>query len=79
MKFCQYIITKGTSKGLRCGTPLIATCDRSQPSELTEFKGRDWTEKHPQTMMMYPEAEEQDNLCFYHKQKQIEDKIGKET
>ena len=77
MKFCKYRFTSGPIRGLICGEPLIATCDRSKPSELTEFKGIEYTKKNPQKMMIYPTAEKQDDLCFWHRKKLIEDNIGK--
>ena len=74
MNFCKYRLPAGPSRGLICGVPLIATCDRSKSSKPTEFKGIEWTKKNPQKMMMYPEADEQENLCFWHqKQKDIKD------
>lgn len=79
MKFCKYRFTSGSLRGQVCGVPLIATCDRLQLSEFNKFKGRDWTKKNPQRMMLYPTAEKQDNLCFWHQRKHIEDKIGKES
>lgn len=51
-----------------CNTILIATCDRSKKSELVEYKGQLWTKTNPQFMYMYPTAEKQDDLCFYHRQ-----------
>ena len=79
MKFCKYRFTEGPSRGQTCDTPLIATCDTSKPSEPTEFKGQDWTKKKPQMMAMYPTAEEQGDLCFWHQRKNIRDKVGRET
>jgi hypothetical protein len=79
MKFCKHIITRGPSRRLPCGEPLIATCDRSKLSSLIEFRGQEWTKKKLQRMNMYPEAEEQEDLCFWHQRKYIEDKIGRES
>ncbi|MCK4330912.1 hypothetical protein KAX02_13865 [candidate division WOR-3 bacterium] len=79
MKFCKYRFTEGPLRGLTCDAPLIATCNRSKSSELIEFKGREWTKKKPQKMAMYPTAEEQSDLCFWHQRKDIRDKVGRET
>ena len=79
MNFCRYRFPNGPSRGEICGTPLIATCDRLKPSELTEFRGTEWIKKNPQKMMLYPTAEEQENLCFWHQRKHTEYKIGRET
>lgn len=62
-----------------CGQALIATCDRSKPSELVEFKGIKWTKGKPQFMMFYPTAEEQSKLCPYCENKLYPAKIGKES
>ncbi|MDO9592990.1 MAG: hypothetical protein Q7I98_07360 [Erysipelotrichaceae bacterium] len=56
MKFCK-----------NCGILLIATCDRTKPSELVEWKGQEWTKKKPQFMWMFPTAKKQDDLCYNHK------------
>ena len=53
-----------------CGDTLIATCDRTRKSVLTKFMGQEWTKTKPQLMWMYPTAEKQDDLCFYHKLKE---------
>lgn len=79
MNFCKYRFTDGPSREQTCGAPLIATCDRSKSSELTEFRGIEWTKKKPQKMMIFPTAEKQENLCFWHQRKHIEDKLGRET
>ena len=79
MKFCKYKFTEGSSRGQTCRVPLITTCDRSKPSEPMEFRGIEWNKKHPQKMMMYPTADEQEDLCFWHQRKSIRDKIGKES
>lgn len=64
-------------------TPAIATCDRSKPSELVEFKGQMWTKKNPQKMMLYPTAKTQNNLCYWHQYQQEARegkwKVGKES
>lgn len=49
-----------------CGAPLMATCDRTKKSVLTEFMGMEWMKTKPQFMYMYPTAEKQSDLCFYH-------------
>jgi DNA-binding Lrp family transcriptional regulator len=54
-----------------CGAPLIATCDRNKPSELVEYMGMGWTKTKPQLMWVYPTAEKQSDLCFYHQQKEM--------
>jgi len=76
MRLCQYKITKGPARGSRCETPLIATCSRSQPSQLVEWRGTEWTKKHPQMRNLYPEDEEQSDLCFYHQQKETKKRTG---
>lgn len=62
-----------------CDQLLLATCNRSKPSELTEFKGTEWTKKKPQFMMLYPTAEEQSKLCSYCEERLHPIKIGKES
>ena len=62
-----------------CNQLLLATCDRSKPSELTEFKGIEWTKTKPQFMMLYPIAEEQSKLCPYCEERLQPMKIGKES
>ncbi len=57
MKYCRL-----------CGDALIATCDRTQKSELVEYAGQEDMKTKPQLMWMYPTAEEQSDLCFYHQQ-----------
>ena len=79
MKLCQYRFTSEPARGQKCETPLIAICDRSKPSQPVEFRGQKWTKKHPQIISMYPEAEEQNNLCFFHQQKEVKDNIGGES
>lgn len=79
MNFCRYRFPNGPSRGEICGTPLIATCDRSKSSELTEFRGTEWTKKNPQKIMLYPTAEEQSDLCFWHQRCNSADVVGKET
>ena len=81
MKFCQYRFTSGQLRGVKCNQPLIATCDRSKPSKPTEFAGRLWTESNPQTLMMYPEADDADQskFCFYHQSIAEPDKLGGES
>ena len=68
-----------TKRCNNCNQLLIATCDRSKPSKLTKFKGIEWTEKHPQFMMLYPTAEEQSKLCPYCEDKLYPPEIGKES
>ena len=64
-------------------TPLLTTCDSSQPSELVEFKGDLWTKTDPQKMYMYPTAKKQTDLCYWHQKQRdiIEGKrrIGRES
>ena len=63
----------------RCSQALITTCDRNKPSELTEYKGIEWTEKHHQFMMLYPMTQGQNKLCSYCEDKLHPPKIGKES
>jgi len=56
MRFCRI-----------CFAPIIATCDRSKPSEEVEWLGTSWLKTKPQFIAMFPEAEKQSDLCFYHK------------
>ena len=49
-----------------CGDVLLATCDRTQKSELKEYMGQEWLKTKPQLMWMYSTAKEQSDLCFYH-------------
>lgn len=79
MKLCQYIFTSGPARRQKCEAPLIATCDRSKPPQPVEFRGQEWTKKRPQMISMYPEAKEQNNLCFFHQQKEAKDNIGGES
>ena len=79
MNSCKYKFTEGSSRGQTCGAPLLATCDRSEPSKPTEFRGIGGTKKNPQKMMMHPEADEQSDFCFWHQRKHNADKIGKES
>ena len=64
-------------------SPVIATCDRSKPSELVEFKGQMWTKKNPQKMMLFPTAKTQSKLCYWHQYQQEARKgkwkVGKES
>ena len=53
-----------------CNQLLLATCDRTQPSEPVEFLGTSWLKTKPQIMRMYPTAEEQSDLCWYHQKKE---------
>ena len=62
-----------------CNQVLIATCDRTKPSQLVEFKGRDGTEAKPQFMWLYPTAKEQSKLCPYCEDRLYPMKIGKES
>ena len=62
-----------------CNQLLVATCDRSKPSELVEFKGIEWTKKKPQFMWMFPTADEQSKLCLYCKDRLHPVKVGKES
>lgn len=48
-----------------CNQPLIATCDETKPSKLTEFMGTSWLKTKPQFMWMFPTAKEQSDLCWY--------------
>jgi hypothetical protein len=61
MKYCRL-----------CGDALIATCDKTKKSVLTEVVGQEWTKTKPQLMRMYPTAEEQSDLCFYHQRRKEE-------
>ena len=79
MRFCKYKFIDGYSRGQICGAPIIATCDRSKPSEPVEFRGTEWTEKTPQTMMMYPTADTQSDFCFWHQRRDKKDITGKES
>lgn len=54
-----------------CFQPIISACDRLKPAERVEWLGQMWTEAHPQIIMMFPTAEDQPKLCYYH-QKQAE-------
>lgn len=54
-----------------CGGTLVATCDRNKKSVLTEFMGMGWMKTAPEYMWMYPTAEKQSDLCFYHQWKEI--------
>lgn len=60
-----------------CDQELIATCDRTKKSKLVLFKtGR--AQDPITTHMMYPTAEEQDDLC--HRCRQGNDsKVGKQS
>lgn len=58
-----------------CGGPLIVTCDRSKKSVLTEVMGMGWMKTAPEYMWMYPTAEEQSDLCFYHQWKKNEGEV----
>lgn len=62
-----------------CDQLLLATCDRSKPSELVETKGIEWTKTKPQFMMLYPTAEKQSLLCPYCEDRLYPIKIGKES
>lgn len=51
-----------------CNSPVVATCDRTQKSELIPYKGESGLKTKPQFMWMYPTAKVQNKLCFYHQQ-----------
>ena len=79
MTKAEYLIMHKLPHCSNCNQLLTTTCDRDKPSELTEYKGIEWTEKHPQFMMLYPTAEEQSKLCPYCEDKLYPHKIGKES
>ena len=78
-EYARYLIRYELPHCRICNQLLIATCDRSKPSESVEFKGREWTERKPQFMMLYPTAKEQSKLCPYCEDKLYPIKIGKES
>lgn len=78
-EYAKYLIRCILPKCWKCGQLLLATCNRSKPSKLTEFMGTGWTEKKPQFTMLYPTAEEQSSLCPYCENKLYPAKIGKES
>ena len=64
MRFCRI-----------CGASLISTCDRTKKSELVEYMGQEWNKTKPQFMYMYPTAEKQSDLCFYHQRNHSADEF----
>ena len=62
-----------------CESTLIATCDKSKPSQLTEFKGGEWTKTKPQFMRLFPTTKEQSKICPYCEDKLHPTKAGKES
>ena len=79
MTKAEYLIMRKLSHCSKCNQLLTITCDRSKPSELTEYKGLEWTEKHPQFMMLYPIRKKQSKLCPYCEDRLNPIKIGKES
>jgi len=79
MKLCQYRFTSGPMRGLKCEASLIATCDRSKPSQPVECMEETKNYDRTWIMNMYSEAEEQNNLCFYHQQKEKKAQAGGES
>lgn len=75
MRTCQYRFPDGPLRGLRCGAEILTVCDRSEPSELVDWKGEIYKQK-----WMFPNAakEKQPQLCYYH-QRIGEDIVGKES
>lgn len=60
-----------------CNQPIIATCDRTKESELVLFKtGR--AADPITTHMMYPTAEEQDDLCYRCRHRK-DSKVGRQS
>ena len=78
-EYAKYLIRCILPRCWKCDQLLLATCDRSKPSELTEFKGIEWTKKNPQIMMLYPTAKEQSKLCPYCEDRLYPTKVGKES
>lgn len=78
-RYAKYLIRCELPRCSICDQLLLATCDRSKPSELTEFMGREWTKTKPQFMMLYPTAKEQSRLCPYCEDRLHPIKIGKES
>lgn len=62
-----------------CGQLLIATSDRSKPSELVEWLGKEWTKTKPQRMWMFPTKIKQSKYCSYCRSKLSPIKPGKES
>ena len=78
-KYTEYLIRCVLPKCWKCGQLLLATCDRSKPSKLTEFMGAGWTKTKPQFMWCYPTAKEQSKLCPYCENKLYPVKMRKES
>jgi hypothetical protein len=78
-KYLEYLIRCELPRCRICNHPLIATCDRSKPSQLVHYKGREETKTKPQYMWVFPTAEEQSSLCPYCESKLHSIKVGKES
>lgn len=78
-EYAKYLVRCELPRCSMCSQLLIATCDKSKPSELVRFKGREWTKTKPQFMMFYPTAEEQSSLCPYCEDRLHPVKVGKES
>lgn len=78
-KYAKYLIRCELPRCSLCDQLLLATCDRSKPSELTEFKGIEWIKTKPQFMRMFPVVDKQSKVCFYCEERLHPIKIGKES
>lgn len=78
-KYLLYLLRCAVRRCRICCQPLIATCDRSKPSQLDKFKGREETKTKPQFMWMFPTADEQSDLCGYCEGVLNPVKVGKES
>lgn len=78
-KYTKYLIRCVLPRCWKCDHLLLATCDRNEPSKLTEFMGIEWTKTKPQFMMLYPTAKEQSKFCPYCEDKLHPMKVGKES
>ena len=78
-EYAKYLIRCELPRCSKCGQLLIATYDRSKPSKLVRFKGKDWTKTKPQFMWMFPTDVEQSKFCPYCEERLHSTKIGKES
>ena len=80
-KYAKYLIRCELPRCRKCFQLLLVTCDRSKPSQFTQFKGKEETKTKPQFMWMFPttEDDEQSDLCGYCESELHPAKVGKES